>query len=46
MVYREDLSLVAIQGPGAMAAVQKLVPSGVDLTKVHLSDQHAPLSGS
>eukprot|EP00614_Pseudopedinella_elastica_P002823 CAMPEP_0172606906 /NCGR_PEP_ID=MMETSP1068-20121228/27099_1 /TAXON_ID=35684 /ORGANISM="Pseudopedinella elastica, Strain CCMP716" /LENGTH=404 /DNA_ID=CAMNT_0013409779 /DNA_START=41 /DNA_END=1255 /DNA_ORIENTATION=- len=32
--YRDDLSLVAVQGPGAMAAVQKLVPSNVDLTKV------------
>jgi len=32
--YRDDLSLVAVQGDGAMAAVQKLVPSDVDLTKV------------
>lgn len=31
MEYREDLSLIACQGPGAMAAVQKLVPSSIDL---------------
>jgi len=33
MEYKEDLSLVAVQGPSAMAAVQKLVPS-IDLVKV------------
>ena len=34
--YFDDtkLSLVAVQGPGAQTAVQKLVPDGVDLAKV------------
>ncbi len=32
MEYHDDLSLVAVQGPGAAAAVQKLVPKSVDLT--------------
>jgi aminomethyltransferase len=31
MEYRDDLSLIACQGPGAMAAVQKLLPSSIDL---------------
>lgn len=34
MEYRDDLSLLAIQGPGAMAAVQKLLPSSIDLQRV------------
>jgi aminomethyltransferase len=34
MEYKEDLSLVAVQGPGSMAAVQKLVPDSIDLVKV------------
>jgi len=32
--YLDNLSLVAVQGKGAMAAVQSLVPNGIDLAKV------------
>jgi len=32
--YRDDLSLIAVQGPGAAAALQKLMPAGLDLAKV------------
>ena len=34
--YRDDLSLVALQGKGAGAAIQKLVPKDVDISKVLL----------
>lgn len=47
MEYREDLSLIACQGPGAMAAIQKLVPSSIDLkvpsiTFIHVYRQTNP----
>lgn len=34
MEYREDLSLLALQGPGSAAALQKLLPASVNLAKV------------